>query len=145
VRPLTAAGILGRASGQGLYRLDDSGRAAANPYATALLQRQRTGPAAQLHARLQARTLIAAAQWLHKDPASTPASIDRAVHRALGLPGPLAHADRTGLAATVQALRTLAVTYGPRFKPPAELVRRANAQECFYDGPIPPRLLKQAA
>jgi len=54
--------------------------------------------------------------------------------------GPLRYADDRGAAVVVRVLRGLAQELGSRFEPSAELVRRAETGEPFYDA----RLLAQA-
>lgn len=165
IRPLVAAGIHGRPHREGFYVLADDNPTCANAVAQlVLLEAANAKPAPRIaeplseldaeslcERRLTARLLAAVLKRMAHDPRITPAEVDLAITRGLGLfasrGGLLRHIDRRGLGYTVADFQTLQRRFGNRFKPPRGLARRAAAGETFHTaaGPFDAVLLKRSA
>lgn len=163
LRPLLEAGIRGRPHRDGFYVLDDSDPTRINTIAQLVLLESSRAPnmdylnqpvdcrVAQDHCaeRLAARLTVAALRRLGEDGGTDPAVIDIAVTRGLGVfardGGVLRRAERIGLRKIHAHLRDLSARCGSRFKPPAELTRRALAGENFHALSQPTTSLRMSA
>jgi 3-hydroxyacyl-CoA dehydrogenase/enoyl-CoA hydratase/3-hydroxybutyryl-CoA epimerase len=138
------AGLLGAKAGQGFY-LHDGKKPRENPAVVPLLGAAATPAWAspeEVRERLVLLMVNEAAACLGEGVAATADTSDLgmvfgtgwAPHRG----GPLRYADDRGLPDVVRALASLQQKFGPHFEPCAELRRRAESGEPFYDAALAP-------
>jgi 3-hydroxyacyl-CoA dehydrogenase/enoyl-CoA hydratase/3-hydroxybutyryl-CoA epimerase len=148
VEPLLAVGLIGRSVGEGFYHTATDDVARPNLAAQLVLWdvrcRERAEPVVALDQataaardRLAYRAVNEAAAALGDESHAGPNEIDLAIALGANLfrphGGPLRFADRLGLPRVVGRLHDLAKTFGRRFTPHPELIRRAAVGERFHD------------
>ncbi|RST85024.1 3-hydroxyacyl-CoA dehydrogenase [Aquibium carbonis] len=132
---LEAAGRVGRPTGQGLFDYAEDG-AAPWPGLAAMFPAASTVPHEDVRSRLLVTQSLEAVRALEDGVLNDPLSGDVAAVLGWGYPvhlgGPFAYIDGVGASTIVDQARQLARDYGPRFEPPALLVRMARDGDRFH-------------
>ncbi len=132
---LRESGLLGRKSGKGFY-LYDGARPRPNPKVNSSASKPQRGDL-DYRDRLVLPMINEAAMCLGEGIAADAATIDLAMVLGTGWAphrgGPLRYAEDRSLAAIVEELDGLVPEFGPQFEPCAELRRRAELGQGFYE------------